>query len=108
MNANKPDTPRSSAELIGRTDLAKVNAHAVQADEYDELPELTDAMVGRAVSGDGTKIVRRTRGRPRLETPKEQVTLRLDAGVIEGWRASGPGWQTRMNEVLRAALKKTA
>ncbi len=42
------------------------------------------------------------RGRPPLgDASKEQVTLRLDADVIARFRASGAGWQSRINEVLR-------
>lgn len=47
------------------------------------------------------------RGRPIGSTKpdaKKSITLRLDPDVIEGWKRSGPGWQTRMNEALRAAL----
>ncbi len=33
-----------------------------------------------------------------------RVALRLELDVIEGWRKSGPGWQSRMNAALRAAL----
>ncbi|MDX3978019.1 BrnA antitoxin family protein [Shinella sp.] len=46
---------------------------------------------------------RRSRGRPSLEHPKKQVTLRLDEDVIAKFRASGKGWQGRMNEALRKA-----
>ena len=35
---------------------------------------------------------------------KKSITLRLDPDVIEGWRKSGPGWQSRMNAALREAL----
>ena len=40
------------------------------------------------------------RGRPRLETPKVEVKIRLDAKTVEHLRGSGPGWQTRVNAVL--------
>lgn len=43
-------------------------------------------------------------GRPPLAAPKQAVKLRLDPDVLERWRASGPGWQTRMNDALRRAL----
>lgn len=49
----------------------------------------------------------RSRGRPPGFTKpdaKQQVTLRLDPDVIADFRASGPGWQRRINEALRAAL----
>lgn len=45
---------------------------------------------------------RRLGGRPK-GTNKEQVALRLDKDVLAKFRATGPGWQTRINEVLRAA-----
>ena len=48
----------------------------------------------------------RRRGRPRVEFPKRQVTLRLDGDVIDGVRATGPGWQGRVNDVLRHWLER--
>ena len=45
------------------------------------------------------------RGRPKLESPKRQVTLRLDQEVVDGFRETGPGWQGRINEALRKALR---
>jgi uncharacterized protein (DUF4415 family) len=38
-----------------------------------------------------------------LGKPKKHVTLRLDPDVAEHYRASGPGWHTRINDVLRKA-----
>ena len=46
------------------------------------------------------------RGRPKAATPKISTTLRLDADIVEHFRAGGPGWQSRINAVLRAALKR--
>lgn len=43
------------------------------------------------------------RGRPPLAVTKEKVPLRLDRDVLAHFRASGPGWQTRINAVLRKA-----
>lgn len=40
------------------------------------------------------------RGRPRLETPKVEIKIRLDAATVEHLRGSGPGWQTRVNALL--------
>ena len=40
------------------------------------------------------------RGRPKLETPKVEVKIRLDAEVVQHLRGSGPGWQTRVNALL--------
>lgn len=44
-------------------------------------------------------------GRPKSDNPKVAVTLRLDASVLERFKASGPGWQTRMNDALAKALE---
>jgi uncharacterized protein (DUF4415 family) len=40
------------------------------------------------------------RGRPKLDAPKVEVKIRLDANVVEYLRGSGPGWQTRVNALL--------
>ena len=49
---------------------------------------------------------RRTRGRPQGSGKKEQVTLRLDADILEQFRATGNGWQTRINDSLRDWVKQ--
>ena len=43
-------------------------------------------------------------GRPASENPKKQVTLRLDPDVVDKFRATGKGWQSRINAELRKAL----
>ena len=40
------------------------------------------------------------RGRPKSETPKVEVKIRLDAKTAAHLRGSGPGWQTRVNAAL--------
>lgn len=40
-------------------------------------------------------------GRPRAEVTKERITIRLSREVVETFRATGAGWQTRMDEVLK-------
>ena len=62
------------------------------------LPKLVGAKVAAALL--------RPRGRPPKEHPKEQVTLRLDADVLKHFKSGGPGWQTRINTVLRRAAAK--
>jgi uncharacterized protein (DUF4415 family) len=64
----------------------------------DDAPELTDAFFERADVFEGERLVRR--GRPRLAKTKQMVTLRLDPEVVDGLRATGPGWQTRANAAL--------
>jgi uncharacterized protein (DUF4415 family) len=45
------------------------------------------------------------RGRPKSLSPKAEVKIRIDAEVVEHLRASGPGWQTRVNAELAKAIK---
>jgi uncharacterized protein (DUF4415 family) len=45
----------------------------------------------------------RRRDRQKLETPKMVVSLRLDQDVVEKFRATGKGWQSRINDVLKRA-----
>jgi uncharacterized protein (DUF4415 family) len=44
------------------------------------------------------------RGRPKLERPKRQVTVRLDSDLVDKLRNTGPGWQSRINAILRKAV----
>ena len=87
MNAKKHASRRTL-----RSDLARVDAHVIQPSEYEELPELTEEMLSRAKVKKG--------GRPRSPNPRKLISLRLPANVIARWKATGPGWQTRMAERL--------
>jgi uncharacterized protein (DUF4415 family) len=81
-------------------------------DEWDDddIPEWTEEMFERAALWHGDKLIPPATGtltkpgRPKSDSPKQQVTLRLDPAVIDGFRASGPGWQGRINEALKKAL----
>ncbi|MHB1591345.1 MAG: BrnA antitoxin family protein [Sulfuricella sp.] len=44
-------------------------------------------------------------GRPRAEVTKERITIRLSREVVEQFRASGEGWQTRVDAALKDWLK---
>ena len=74
----------------------------------DDAPELTDELLERfaetAEIRHGDKIIRR--GRPPLgDYAKGIVTIRLDADVLESYRALGNGWQTQLNADLRRVRK---
>lgn len=70
----------------------------------DDAPELTPAMLGEAEAFQGDTFVKRGRGRPPTENAKELVSLRLDQDVVAKLREAGPGWQSQVNGLLRAAL----
>lgn len=84
------------------TDLKKFDAHVVRPEEYDEAPEWTDEQIAAADLHEGGKLIRR--GRPPSPHRKVPVKLRLDPEVVARLRASGPGWQTRVNATLRAMV----
>jgi len=65
--------------------------------------ELANARPFAEVFPELADSIRRARGRPPVDNPKKQVTLRLDADVVDRFRASGRGWQSRMNLALRKA-----
>jgi uncharacterized protein (DUF4415 family) len=69
----------------------------------EDAPELTAAFFKQADRYEGTTL--KPRGRPKAAVTKEPVKLRLDADVLAALRASGEGWQTRINDTLRASLK---
>lgn len=83
MTAKKPSTPATWTDP-------------------DDAPELTEAFFQAADQYEGTML--KPRGRPKAATTKEPVKLRLDADVLAALRASGDGWQTRINDALRASL----
>jgi uncharacterized protein (DUF4415 family) len=74
------------------SDLKRVDAHVIKPEEYEELPEMTDEMFSRTVFEKA--------GRPRSPNPKQMISLRLPPEVIARWKATGPGWQTRMAKRL--------
>ena len=79
--------------------------------EEDDAPPWSDEVFARAELRHGDTVIRPAtgtltkRGRPKLENPKRQVTLRLDPEIVEHFRATGTGWQSRINEVLKKAME---
>ena len=78
-------------------------------DEVSDNPEMTEAELQelrpfREVFPDLAASIDRKLGRPKAESPKKAISLRLDAEVIERFKAGGEGWQSRMNEALRKAV----
>jgi uncharacterized protein (DUF4415 family) len=64
--------------------------------DFSDIPELTPEMFARSVVRRGLKPV----------PPKAQVTLRVDRDVLEWYRRQGPGYQSRINALLRAYFQE--
>ena len=77
-------------------------------DEVSDNPEWTAADVKAAkpfakAFPDLAESIKRARGRPALEKPRQQISIRLEPDVIAKFKATGPGWQSRINDVLKRA-----
>ena len=92
--------PKLKAGTILPTPSEDAAIHAAAMSDPDAVP-FTDAEWEQA-----KPLVRR--GRPLGSGTKTQVTLRLDVEVVEKFRATGDGWQTRINDVLKSWVKRHA
>lgn len=81
-------------QLIMPTDAEDAAITAAALDDPDNQP-LTDEQL------DQFKPARRSRGRPAKDVTKVLVSIRFDAAVLDAFKATGEGWQTRMNDALR-------
>jgi uncharacterized protein (DUF4415 family) len=103
MNASKENIVRVSAAearlMKGETDYARLDA-------------MTDADIARAVAEDPDAApLDIDWDKASLVIPptaKDVITLRLDHDVLEWLRSTGPGYQTRINKVLRAWYEQSA
>lgn len=57
---------------------------------------------------EAVKLTLKRAGRPPAALTKERITIRLSRDVVEQFRATGSGWQTRMDATLKDWLKNHA
>ena len=77
----------------------------------DDNPEWSDAVARARPIGDFPALAAafpggaKPRGRPKgsITSEKSLVSLRIDNDILERFRATGPGWQSRINDALRQA-----
>jgi uncharacterized protein (DUF4415 family) len=93
-----------------RRNITDAEEAAIQAQITSDTDagEATDAELALAkpfaeAFPDLMEVIRRGRGRPAIANPRQQISLRLDGDVIEKFKATGKGWQSRVNEALRKA-----
>jgi len=80
----------------------------------DDAPELTDEDFARGTWKNGDSMVSRQEaqaaiartGRPRIAEPKKAVNIRLAPEILAAFKATGKGWQTRINTALHNWLKE--
>jgi uncharacterized protein (DUF4415 family) len=78
----------------------------VRADEAAGIEPATDAHDAPITSAEFARALKRRRGErgPQKAPTKLLLSVRLDREVVEHFRGTGPGWQTRMNEVLLRSI----
>ncbi|MDF1631732.1 BrnA antitoxin family protein [Mycoplana sp. MJR14] len=78
-------------------------------DAVSDNPPLTEAEMKQArpfkeaFPEIAEKMEKAVRGRPKAEQTKTPVTIRLDPDIVDHYKATGKGWQSRMNDDLRKA-----
>jgi Uncharacterized protein conserved in bacteria len=87
MNKRKPLTDKDGEVR----ELSAADIRAMRPMTEVLPPELVDVIRKRGERG------------PQKAPTKQQVTLRLDRDVVERFKATGPGWQSRINNALRKA-----
>lgn len=73
-----------------------------------DAPEATPAQLAQAKPFELAfpalaAVARKAAGRPKAANPKVAISVRLDADVVEAFKSTGRGWQSRMNKALRDA-----
>lgn len=90
----------------------KLNAEKVDtinpewsAKDFANAKPSSDVLAGLFGKAQAKEMLKPKRGRPKSAATKEHVNFRFDSEILEQFRASGPGWQTRMNAALADWLK---
>ena len=78
-----------------QTDLARLDKMKDEDIDLSDAPEITPEMFAKAIVRRGLK--------PRTKT---QLTLRVDTDVLEWYKKQGRGYQTRINQLLRAYMQE--
>ena len=103
-------TPRRKAPAITDAEEARIQQEiAADPDSAEATDEELSAMrpAAEVLPPDlYAALISRPRGRPKATETKVAVKLRLDRGAVDAFKATGPGWQTRMNETLVKAAKR--
>jgi uncharacterized protein (DUF4415 family) len=78
------------------TDLKRLHEMTDEDIDFSDVPEVPPEMFARGIVRRGLKLVKR----------KKQLTLRVDSDVVEWYQKQGPGYQTRINSLLRAYMEE--
>ena len=107
-------TTKSGRKVLLPTDKEDAEINAQIAADPDDF-ELDDEWFNNAVPFNQLPKAMQAKlkainkgGRPKLEKPKVFTAIRFDADIVEAFKATGKGWQTRVNDALKDWLKNHA
>jgi len=98
----KPGTiiPNSDETAVINSGIeADADARELGSDWHKGAKPASEALAPQAYAA--LVAMKRTRGRPKADQTKVFTAIRLDADVLETFKATGKGWQTRVNAALR-------
>jgi uncharacterized protein (DUF4415 family) len=87
---------RTTSKKRSKTDWKRLDATRGGDIDFSDIPPMTPEMFAKSVVRVGLKA----------SLPKEQITLRLDADVLQWFRGRGAGYQTQINALLRAYMNE--
>ena len=87
---------KRSTTQKSETDWKRIDAMTDADIDFSDIPEVTPEMFARAVHRRNFVVIPR----------KKQLTLRIDSDVVDWYRKQGPGYQTRINSLLRAYMSE--
>lgn len=87
---------KSATSRKSRTNWKRVDALSDQNIDFSDTPELTPETFAKVIVRRGLKPM----------PPKQQLTLRIDSDVLAWYKKQGPGYQTRINALLRAYMQE--
>jgi uncharacterized protein (DUF4415 family) len=97
LPADFPKTPQEWERVIAAApEVSSADADNPPTTDFD----WDDAIVSHSLPELRQKLAERRRGRPVDGEPKTAISLRVPVSVLAAWKASGPGWQTRMVDDL--------
>lgn len=115
MPANARNTKQIKLPTLEDVDSGKVTLDEYEVAHGEDIPEWTAEDFARArpmreMFPEIVEAFERARGQrgPQKSPTKERIGLRLDSAVIEHFRRTGPGWQSRINEVLARYVRETS
>jgi len=103
----------ASGQILSKTPATLTDAEEAEiqrqiAADPDDAEVTDEQATQRMTFGEAfpdlAESIKRSRGRPAMDNPKQPISLRLSPDVIKAYKATGKGWQARMDEALRKSL----